>query len=242
MRNRAARGGSEGENDKAPSTSKFHFSKGKYGNVVLAWHGVLVQKAKANFPDICAQARKIFGVVDLEIGNDNQRAQNINPEIRTRVGLDSESESEEDDEDHGNDDDRNIYDDNGDNGINYDNGDSGINYDNGDSGINYDNGDSGINYDVDNRNDDHGINCDNGINYDNGDNGINYDDGNSGINYDVDNRNGYKDENEAKSHECYNQDDHDAEKNDGGEETEEVDDPGPSRYGGRRGTKAWGRK
>jgi hypothetical protein len=109
MKNRAARGGLEGDNDKAPSSSKFHFSKGKYGNVVLAWHGVLIQKAKANFPDICAQARKIFGVTDVKIGNDDQRAQNVNPEVRTRVGLDSESESEEetendgDHEDHGND-------------------------------------------------------------------------------------------------------------------------------------------
>jgi hypothetical protein len=110
MKNRAARGGSEGDNDKVPSTSKFHFSKGKYGNVVLAWHGVLIQKAKANFQDICAQARKILGATDVEIGkNDNQRAPNVNPEVRTRVGLDSESESDEgnnanggDHEDHGN--------------------------------------------------------------------------------------------------------------------------------------------
>jgi hypothetical protein len=108
MRNRATRGGSEGDNDKVPSTSKFHFSKGKYGNVVLAWHGAIIQKAKGNFADICAQARKIFGVADVGIGNDNQRAQNANPEVRTRVGLDSESESEEegeandgDDADHG---------------------------------------------------------------------------------------------------------------------------------------------
>ena len=112
MKNRAARGGSEGDNDKAPSTSKFHFSKGKYGNIMLAWHGVLVQKAKTNFPDICAQARTIFGVTDVGIGNDNHRAQNVNPEVSTRVGLDSESESEEendgDDEEHGNsDNDRN---------------------------------------------------------------------------------------------------------------------------------------
>jgi hypothetical protein len=109
MKNRVARGGSEGDNDKAPSTSKFHFSKGKYGNVVSAWHGVLIQKAKANFPDICTQARAIFGVTDVGIGNDNQRAQNVNPEVRTRVGLDSEDESEDennandgDDEDRGN--------------------------------------------------------------------------------------------------------------------------------------------
>jgi hypothetical protein len=95
MKNRAKRGGSEGDNDKVPSTSKFHFSKGKYGNVVLAWHGVLIQKAEANFPDICAQARKILGAADVEIGkNDNQRVLNANPEVRTRVGLDSESESE----------------------------------------------------------------------------------------------------------------------------------------------------
>jgi hypothetical protein len=89
-----------------PSTSKFHFSKGKYGNVVLAWHGALIQKAKANFADICVQARKIFGVADIGIGSDNQQAQNANPEVRTRVGLDSESESEGESRDvdyHGND-------------------------------------------------------------------------------------------------------------------------------------------
>ena len=125
MKNRAARGGSEGDNDKAPSTSKFHFSKGKYGNIVLAWHGVLVQKAEANFLDICAQARKIFGVTDVEKGNDNRRAQNVNPEVRTRVGLESESESEEandsdgDDEEHAsvngnNEDDRNSHGNDGD--------------------------------------------------------------------------------------------------------------------------------
>jgi hypothetical protein len=92
-----------------PSTSRFHFSKGKYGNVALAWHGALTQKAKANFADICAQARKIFGVAGGGIGNDDQQAQNTNPEVRTRVGLDSESESEGenkgndgDNEDHGN--------------------------------------------------------------------------------------------------------------------------------------------
>ena len=111
MKNRATRGGSEGDSDKLPSTSKFHFSKGKYGNVVFAWHGALIQKAEANFADICAQAqaRKIFGVADVGIGSDSQRAQNANPEVRTRVGLDSESESEGetkandgDNEDHGN--------------------------------------------------------------------------------------------------------------------------------------------
>jgi hypothetical protein len=80
-----------------PSTSKFHFSKGKYGNVVLAWHGVIIQKAKS-LANICVQARKIFGVADVGIGNDNQRAQNTNPEVMTRVGLDSESESEEEGE------------------------------------------------------------------------------------------------------------------------------------------------
>jgi hypothetical protein len=69
---------------------------------VLAWHGVLVQKAKAIFPDICTQARQIFGIVNAEIGKSNQ---DIDPEIRTRVGLDSEneSESEEEDEDKPND-------------------------------------------------------------------------------------------------------------------------------------------
>lgn len=97
MKNRATRGGSEGDNDKVPSTSKFHFSKGKYGNVVLAWHGVIMQKAKASFADICAQARKI-SCADVGIGNNNQRAQNANPEVSTRVGLDSESESEEEGE------------------------------------------------------------------------------------------------------------------------------------------------
>ena len=93
MKNRAARGGpAEAETDKVPCTSKFHFSKGKYGHIVLAWHGVLIQKAKANFPDICAQARKISGATNDEAGNGNQVA-HIDPKIRTRVGLDSESES-----------------------------------------------------------------------------------------------------------------------------------------------------
>jgi hypothetical protein len=100
-RNRAARGGTEGDNDKIPCTSKFHFSKGKYGNVVLAWHGVLIQKAKANFTDICAQARSIFRATD--VGKGSQVAQTFDPEIRTRVGLDSESESDKADEDNADD-------------------------------------------------------------------------------------------------------------------------------------------
>jgi hypothetical protein len=104
MKSKAARGVLEGENDKLPCTSKFHFSKGKYGNVVLAWHGVFVHKAKANLPNICAQARKIFGVKDdVEVGNGG-----VDPEVRIRVGLDSESESGGDDgdvEDHGDDED-----------------------------------------------------------------------------------------------------------------------------------------
>lgn len=104
IKNRATRGASEGDNDKVPSTSKFHFSKGKYGNVVFAWHGALIQKAKANFADICAQARKIYGIADVGIGNDNQRAQIANPEVRTRVGLDSENESEEENKADGGDD------------------------------------------------------------------------------------------------------------------------------------------
>jgi hypothetical protein len=93
MKNRVARGASglEAETDKVPATSKFHFSKGKYGHIVLAWHGVLIQKAKANFPDICAQARKIFGATNDETGNGNQVA-HIDPEVRTRVGLESEPE------------------------------------------------------------------------------------------------------------------------------------------------------
>ena len=55
---------------------------------------------------ICAQAHKALGVMDVEIGNDKQQ---VNPEVRTCVGLDSESESDEenianngDHEDHGN--------------------------------------------------------------------------------------------------------------------------------------------
>lgn len=107
MKNRVARGGPEAETDKVPATSKFHFSKGKYGHIVLAWHGVLIQKAKANFPDICAQARKIFGATNDETGNSNQVA-HIDPEVRTRVGLESEPESEsgveediQGEEDHG---------------------------------------------------------------------------------------------------------------------------------------------
>ena len=125
MRNRS-RGGSEvasaashSENDKV-CTSKFHFSKGKYGNIVLAWHGVLVQKAEATFQDICAQARKIFGVKDIE----SNKPETVNPEVRTRVGLDSESESELSEEDKG----ANDGDDNGDN----DAGDEGGNDGDGD--------------------------------------------------------------------------------------------------------------
>ena len=92
MRNKAARGVLEGENDKVPCTSKFHFSKGKYGDIVLAWHGVLIHKAMPNFQNICEQARRIFGVKDdVEVGN------GVHPEVRTRVGLDSESESGEED-------------------------------------------------------------------------------------------------------------------------------------------------
>ena len=75
-----------------PSTSRFNFSKGNYGNIVLAWHSILIQKAKANLPSICAQACKALGVTDVEIGNDKQQ---VNPKVRTCVGLDSESESDE---------------------------------------------------------------------------------------------------------------------------------------------------
>jgi len=101
-----AKGGSEAqaESDKVPcSTSKFHFSKGKYGNIVLAWHGVLMQKAEASFPNICTEARKVFGVTDLEKGNGNQLSQSADPEIRNRVGLDSEPESESEVEDNADD-------------------------------------------------------------------------------------------------------------------------------------------
>src|ERR1700678_1333648 len=83
----------EGDNDKVPCTSKFHFSKGKYGNVVLAWHGVLVQKAK-NISDICAQARNIFRSTDV-VGK-GQVEQTVDQEVTTRVGLCSESESDRD--------------------------------------------------------------------------------------------------------------------------------------------------
>lgn len=71
---------------------------------MLAWHGILVQKAEPNFPDICAQARQIFGIANAE-GNSNHLARDIDPEIRTRVGLDSEPESgsEKEDEDKPND-------------------------------------------------------------------------------------------------------------------------------------------
>ena len=55
-----------------PSTSRFHFSKGNYSNIVLAGHGILIQKAKVNLPSICAQACKALGVTDVEIGNDKQ--------------------------------------------------------------------------------------------------------------------------------------------------------------------------
>lgn len=198
MKNRAARGGSEGDNEKAPSTSKFHFSKGKYGNVVLAWHGVLIQKAKANFPDICAQARKHLGVTDVEIGDDNQRAQYVNPEVRTRVGLDSESESEEED-----------------------NTNDGGHEDHGD-----DDSEDDQNADVDY----HGNNGNNDDTYDGNDHN-DQNDGPSRSEYEVVYRLKYN------SHDS----DVDAEKNDGGKGTEEVD-PGPSRHGsrggGRRDTKA----
>lgn len=69
---------------------------------MLAWHGVLIRKAKANFRDICAEARKIYGVTD----GSNQPAQaQVDPEIRTRVGLDSESEGDDDSSNEG----REIY-------------------------------------------------------------------------------------------------------------------------------------
>ena len=63
-----------------------------------AWHGVLIQKAEANLPDICAQARKIVGAIDFEMGKGNKL---VDHEVRTRVGLDSESDSEGNDEDNG---------------------------------------------------------------------------------------------------------------------------------------------
>ena len=60
---------------------------------MLAWHGVLIRKVKANFWDICAEAQKIYSVTD----GSNQPAQaQVDPEIRTRVGLDSESEGDDD--------------------------------------------------------------------------------------------------------------------------------------------------
>jgi hypothetical protein len=182
-----------------PSTSKFHFSKGKYGNVVLAWHGVIIQKAKASFADICAQARKIFGVADVGIGNDNQRAQNANPEVSTRVGLDSESESEEEGE-----------------------ANDGDNADHGGNSNSEDN----------RRNSDYHSNDIDGRNHD-------ADDGNSpnaGQNEAGPSRSELEvvDNLEGCGRAV------DVEKNDGGEETEV--DPGPSRLGGRRGTKARSRK
>ena len=203
MRNRTARVGSEGDNDKAPTTSKFHFSKGKYGNVVLAWHGVLIQKAKANFPDICAQARKICGAMDVEMGNDNQRGQNTNPEIRTRVGLDSESESEEENDPNDGD-----HEDHGINDADDRNGNDGIDNDADDQ---Y--GNNGIDNDADDQYGNIGI-----------DNDVDDRHGNDGINDDVDDRIGYK----AKVVESLD------EKNDGGEETEEI--------GARRSTRARGGK
>jgi hypothetical protein len=51
-----------------------------------------MQKAKGNLLEICAQARKIFGVTD--IGNDNHQGLKVNPEVKTRIGLESESDSE----------------------------------------------------------------------------------------------------------------------------------------------------
>jgi hypothetical protein len=123
-----------------PSTSKFHFSKGKYGNVVLAWHGVIIRKAKS-LADVCAEARKIFGVADVGIGNDNQRAQNANPEVMTRVGLDSESESEEEGEAN-----------DGDNADHRGNSDSEDNRRNSDIDYHHSNDIDGRNHDVDDGN------------------------------------------------------------------------------------------
>ena len=64
-----------------------------------------MEKSGANFSDICTQARKIYG---LEMGDSSN--QTANPEIKNRIGLDSEpdSESEADDNlkadsDHGRD-------------------------------------------------------------------------------------------------------------------------------------------
>ena len=220
MKNRAARGGSEGDNDKVPSTSKFHFSKGKYGNIVLAWHGVLIQKAKANFPDICAQARKILGATDLEIGkNDNERALNVNSEVRTRVGLDSESESEEESSADGGD-----HEDNG-NENSEDDRNSVIDYHGNDGNDDTDDGHG---------NDSHNDDADDGHGNNSNGNNDDADDGNAGHN--VNQNDTASDPSRSEYEVVYN-----AEKNDGGKETEEVE-LGPSRCGGRHGTKASGRK
>ena len=149
---------------------------------MLAWHSVLIQKDKVNLPSICVQARKALGVMDVEIGNNKQQ---VNPKVRTCVGLDSESESDEenianngDHEDHGNDNSE------------------------------------------DNRK---------------GDIGYHINDGN---NDDVDDGNGHNDAGLSRSafEVVYS-----AEKNDGGNKTEEVD-PGPSHLRGRHSTQSYGCK
>ena len=185
-KNRAARGRSEGDNDKAPSTSRFHFSKGNYGDIVLVWHGVLIQKAKANLPSICAQGCKALGVMDVEIRNDKQR---VNPEARTCVGFDSKSESDKE----------NIAN-------------------------NGDNEDHGNNKSKDDWNSDIGYHI------------------NDGNNDDMDNENGHNNgQNDAGLSRSAFEVIYSAEKNDGGNKTEEVD-PGTSHLRGRCSTQSYGHK
>ena len=94
MKTRVARGGSEGNNDKEPCSSKFDFSKGNFGNIMITWHGVLIQKVNTNLPDICNCCHKIFSAKNVTMGHTNQPAPDISPKVRTCIALDSKSESD----------------------------------------------------------------------------------------------------------------------------------------------------
>jgi hypothetical protein len=154
-----------------------------------------MQKAKGNLPEICAQARRIFGVTDT--GNDNHQALKVNPEVRTRVGLESESESDSESNSSESDSERES---------------------NADHEVHEDRGEDSDNREADRNSD---------IDYHNND---------------ADDGNGHDDSGPSRSENgVVDSLDHglDAEKNDRGEESEEVVDPGPSRRQGRRDTKSW---
>jgi clumping factor B len=171
-----------------------------------------MQKAKGNLLEICAQARKIFGVTD--IGNDNHQALKVNPEVRTRVALESESDSESNSESES---------DSESNSSNSSESEGESNADHG-LGVHEDRGED--NREVD-RNSNIDYHCDNN----DADDGNGHDDSGpsrSEIDSEV-----------VDSLECYIHHGVDAEKNDRDEENEEVVDPGPSRRRGRRDTKSW---